>query len=125
MPVTVQSKSQLGQSQLHGNSRELHTTPRSHSTLRATTKSARVQASVHPQLLPPAHGPTDIPPKRDMMNTTSTMAPDTHAPDLPNPSSRPSTSGQHMAPQVNGVKRSFTHLDEGRYEDPRQVVAIS
>ncbi|KAI0757263.1 hypothetical protein C8Q80DRAFT_1090446 [Daedaleopsis nitida] len=31
------------------------------------------------------------------------------------PGSRPSTSGQHP---VNGVKRSFTHLDEGRYEDP-------
>lgn len=37
------------------------------------------------------------------------------------PASRPSTSGQHMPPHVNGVKRSFTHLDEGRYEDPRSV----
>ncbi|KAI0336089.1 hypothetical protein GY45DRAFT_1316149 [Cubamyces sp. BRFM 1775] len=33
-------------------------------------------------------------------------------------SSRPSTSGQHLTAQVNGIKRSFTHLDEARYEDP-------
>lgn len=35
------------------------------------------------------------------------------------PSSQPSTSGQRMVMPVSGVKRSFTHLDEGRYEDPR------
>ncbi|CDO70271.1 hypothetical protein BN946_scf184942.g71 [Trametes cinnabarina] len=33
-------------------------------------------------------------------------------------SSRPSTSGQHISAQVNGIKRSFTQLDEARYEDP-------
>ncbi|RPD81725.1 hypothetical protein L226DRAFT_475048 [Lentinus tigrinus ALCF2SS1-7] len=43
------------------------------------------------------------------------MASDALVHDLP--SSRPSTSGQHAGPHA-GVKRSFTHLDEGRYEDP-------
>ncbi len=52
---------------------------------------------------------------------TTTMASDALVHDLP--TSRPSTSGQHGGPQT-GVKRSFTHLDEGRYEDPRQVVAL-
>ncbi|KAH9853129.1 hypothetical protein C2E23DRAFT_823368 [Lenzites betulinus] len=33
-------------------------------------------------------------------------------------SSRPSTISQHATPHMNGVKRSFTQLDEARYEDP-------
>ena len=37
------------------------------------------------------------------------------------PNSRPSTSGQHSVVPVNGVKRSFTHLEENRYDDPRYI----
>lgn len=41
-----------------------------------------------------------------------------HAPHDPS-SSRPSTSGYHIPTQTNGIKRSFTQLNEDRYEDPR------
>ena len=51
------------------------------------------------------------------------MASDALVHDAPN--SRPSTSGQHMAIPINGVKRSFTHLDEGKYEDPRHVGSVT
>ena len=51
------------------------------------------------------------------------MASDALVHDAPN--SRPSTSGQHMATPINGVKRSFTHLDEGKYEDPRYASSVT
>ena len=38
--------------------------------------------------------------------------------------SRPSTSGQHPVAPINGIKRSYHHLEESRYEDPRYVLTV-
>lgn len=58
---------------------------------------------------------------RNFAAEAAAMASDALVHDLP--TSRPSTSGQHPGPHA-GVKRSFTHLDESRYEDPRYVDAL-
>lgn len=119
----------VGQSKSHGQNSVLQSQHHGIRRIRRTWSPFNIQSLLLP--IPPLHLPSTSSSSAPSTSTTTFHSPRTSASRshntlmasdpvaLDGPNSRPSTSGQHMVMPVNGVKRSFTHLDEGKYEDPR------